>query len=73
MFNIYCKDFSKSNIDELLSFLPLPFSKITKKGKRPEIGKSTVEIEFAKNLDNLDYISSITELENSIKINTKSK
>lgn len=73
IFNIYCKDFSKSNIDELLSFLPLPFSKITKKGKRPEIGKSAVEIEFAENLDNLDFISSITELENSIKINTKSK
>lgn len=73
MFNIYCEDFSKLNIYEILSYLPLPFSKITKKGKRPEIGKSAVEIEFAKNLDNLDYISSITELENSIRINTKIK
>jgi len=73
MFNIYFKDFSKSNIDELLSLFPTPFSTIAIKGKRPEIGNSVIEIEFAKNLDDIKYISSKKSLENSIRINTKLK
>lgn len=73
MFNIYFKDFSKSNIDELLSLLPTPFSTIAIKGKRPEIGNSVIEIEFAQNLDDIKYISSKKALENSIRINTKLK
>ncbi|QOG02295.1 hypothetical protein [Flavobacterium sp. MDT1-60] len=73
IFNIYFKYFSKLNIDELLSLMPTPFSTITKKGKRPEIGKSVIEIEFAKNLKNFGYISSIKESENNLKINTKLK
>lgn len=73
IFNIYFKDFSKLNIDELLNLLPTPYSTITKKGKRPEIGKSVIEIEFAKNLKNIGYISSIKETESNLKINTKLK
>jgi hypothetical protein len=73
VFNIYFKDFSKLNIDELLNLLPTPYSTITKKGKRPEIGKSVIEIEFAKNLKNIGYISSIKETESNLKINTKLK
>ncbi|POR20532.1 hypothetical protein BWK58_13995, partial [Flavobacterium columnare] len=73
IFNIYFKIFSIVNIDELLSLLPTPFSTIAKKGKRPEIGKSITEIEFAKNLKNIGYISSIKETESNLKINTKLK
>lgn len=73
IFNIYFKDFSKLNIDELLNLLPKPFSTITEKGKRPEIGKTAIEIEFAKNLKDIGYISSIKETENKLKINTKLK
>ncbi|WP_428224525.1 hypothetical protein [Flavobacterium sp.] len=73
IFNIYFKDFSIVNIEELLSLLPIPFSTITKKGKRPEIGKSNTEKEFAQNLKNVGYISSIKETEKYIKINTKLK
>ncbi|AND64486.1 hypothetical protein AX766_08710 [Flavobacterium covae] len=73
IFNIYFKDFSKLNIDELLNLLPIPYSTITKKGKRPEIGKSITEIEFAKNLKTIGYISSIKETERNLKINTKLK
>lgn len=73
IFNIYFSNFSKINIDELLNLLPTPFSIITKKGKRPEIGKSVIEIEFANNLKNIGYISSIKETEKNLKINTKLK
>jgi hypothetical protein len=73
IFNIYFKDFSKPNIDELLVLLPIPYSTIAKKGKRPEIGKTDFEIELVKNLLSARYISSKTELQNSIKVNTKTK
>ena len=71
--NIYFKDFSVSNIDELLILLPTPYSTISIKGRRPEIGKTDMEVQLVKNLLSVKYISSKTELKHSIKINTKTK
>jgi len=73
IFNLYFKGFSNLNIDELLKFLPNPYSSIAIKGKRPEIGITDVEKELAQNLLSIKYISSKKELLNKIKINTKTK
>jgi hypothetical protein len=73
IFNTYFNEFSRLNIDELLKLLPTPYSVITIKGKRPEIGITDIEKELAQNLLDIKYISSKKELVDKIKINTKTK
>ena len=56
-----------------LSLLPPPFAAIAIKGKKPVIPKTEKTIALVMQLDEQGYISSYTEIDKGIRINTKLK
>ena len=56
-----------------LSLLPPPFAAIAIKGKKPVIPKTEKTIALVMQLDEQGYISSYTETDKGIRINTKLK
>jgi hypothetical protein len=54
----------------VLGQLPTPFSEITEYGKSPKLPKTTTNCKLAKLLEENKIVSSVTEKENNIKINT---
>jgi len=55
---------------DVLGQLPTPFSEITEYGKIPKLPKTPTNFQLAKLLEKNRIISSVTEQENKIKINT---
>lgn len=61
----------KENITNILTKLEKPYSKLKEKGKRPTIPNNEVNKELAKALMDVNYISSISEENKKLRINTK--
>lgn len=57
-------------IDELLSLLPLPYSKISESGKHPIIPDTELNRNLLSLLKECNYISSFSEDKNGLKVNT---
>jgi len=57
-------------IMDLLGQLPTPFSEIAEYGRSPKLPKTLINYKFAKLLETKNIISSVSEKENHIKINT---
>lgn len=58
-------------IDELLSLLPLPYSKMTENGKHPIIPETELNRNLLSLLKECSYISSFSEDKNGLKVNTR--
>lgn len=63
-------NWDKSLTMEILGQLPAPFCEIPLNGKRPKIPKSSINLLFAKLLESHGLVSSVTEEERTVKINT---
>ena len=60
----------KNMIMSVLGQLPAPFNEIQESGKSPRVPKTPLNLEFARLLEAHKIISSITEKDNAIRINT---
>lgn len=58
-------------IDELLTLLPLPYSKMTENGKHPIIPDTELNRSLLSLLKECNYISSFSEDKNGLKVNTR--
>ncbi|KAF0221406.1 MAG: hypothetical protein FD174_544 [Geobacteraceae bacterium] len=65
-----CKSWDLKMTMDVLEQLPAPFSEIAEFGKRPKLPNTSTNRQFAKHLEAQQFISSATENEEYIRINT---
>lgn len=70
IFNKTLSQFDKTEITEILGTFPYPFSRISRKGKRPFLQKTSDNIELASNLKRISYIANFKEEKKGIRIST---
>lgn len=71
MFVLQSHQLSSEQTTELLNVLGEPYSDIAINGKRPSLPKNQLNFDLVNKLQEKDYISSFTEKEDKIKVNTK--
>jgi hypothetical protein len=61
----------RSDIDALIDCLPSPYNELSIINKRPKISRTNYSVFLVQTLMDVDYISSYSEEENSIRVYTK--
>lgn len=66
-------DFDEDTITDFIKTLSDPYNNIAEKGKKPEVPKNANTLRLVSILKKKDYISSFSEKESGIRVNTKLK
>lgn len=66
-------DYAEDTITAFLKTLPYPYEHIAEKGKKPELPNTIETWRLIKSLENKGYISSYSETQKGIRVNTKLK